>query len=66
MKKDDQYYEKLEKYSAMCLAGILSNSKEDNSNYMINALTAIKSAQKLMQELENRKWVDKQDEKNNK
>ena len=64
MEKNDQYYEKLEKYSAMCLVGILSNSKENSSNYMINALTATKSAERLMMELENKKWIDKQDKKN--
>jgi hypothetical protein len=63
MEKNNVYYEKLEKYSAMAISGVLANPNVNQLNYSANANTAVKTAEQMIREIDRKKYTDKFDKK---
>jgi hypothetical protein len=63
MEKNNDYYEKLEKYSAMAISGVLANPNVNQLNYSANANTAVKTAEQMIREIDRKKYTDKFDKK---
>jgi hypothetical protein len=63
MEKNNDYYKKLEKYSAMAISGVLANPNVNQLNYVANANTAVKTAEQMIREIDRKKYTDKFDKK---